>query len=61
MELGFTRYNMGVTTLQQIIDEGVSFPKEQINHGNKPELNKSFQIQIDAIESVQTLHILDSV
>jgi hypothetical protein len=37
-------------TLQQIIDERISFLKEQINHDeNKPEVNKTFQIQIDAI------------
>jgi hypothetical protein len=41
-----------ITTLQQIIDERISFLKEQINHENKPEVNKTFQIQIDAIRSV---------
>jgi hypothetical protein len=39
-------------TLQQIIDERISFLKEQINPNNKPEVNKTFQIQIDAIRSV---------
>ena len=39
-------------TLQQIIDERVSFLKEQINPGNKPEVNKTFQIQIDVIRSI---------
>ena len=39
------------TTLQQIIDERISFLKEQINPANKPEVNKTFQIQIDAIRS----------
>jgi hypothetical protein len=39
-------------TLQQIIDERISFLKEQINPNNKPELNKTFQLQIDAIRSV---------
>jgi hypothetical protein len=39
-------------TLQQIIDERISFLKEQINHDeNKPEVNKTFQLQIDAIRS----------
>ena len=37
---------------QQIIDERISFLKEQINHGNKPEINKTFQLQLDAIRSV---------
>jgi hypothetical protein len=39
-------------TLQQIIDERISFLKEQINPNNKPEVNKTFQLQIDAIRSV---------
>ena len=39
-------------TLQQIIDERISFLKEQINHQNKPGVNKIFQIQVDAIRSV---------
>jgi hypothetical protein len=38
-------------TLQQIIDERISFLKEQINPNNKPEENKTFQLQIDAIRS----------
>ena len=42
---------MITTTLQQIIDERISFLKEQINPANKPEVNKTFQIQIDAIRS----------
>jgi hypothetical protein len=51
LELGFTRYM--ITTLQQIIDERISFLKEQINHDeNKPEVNSTFQIQIDAIRFI---------
>ena len=42
---------MVITTLQQIIGERISFLKEQINQDNKPEINKTFQIQIDAIRS----------
>jgi hypothetical protein len=38
--------------LHQIIDERISFLKEQINPQNKPELDESFQIQLDAIRSV---------
>jgi hypothetical protein len=41
-----------ITTLQQIIDERTSFLKEQINNENKPEVNSIFQIQIDAIRSI---------
>jgi hypothetical protein len=39
-------------TLQQIVDERISFLKEQVNNGNRPEENKTFQLQIDAIRSV---------
>ena len=39
-------------TLQQIIDERISFLKEQINPNNKAQVNSTFQIQIDAIRSV---------
>jgi len=42
---------MVIITLQQIIDERISFLKEQINPENKPQVNKTFQIQIDAIRS----------
>jgi hypothetical protein len=43
---------MVIVTLRQIIDERISFLKEQINQGNKPEVNSTFQLQIDAIRSV---------
>jgi hypothetical protein len=43
---------MMTRTLQQVIDERVSFLNEQINPNNKPEINSTFQIQIDAIRSV---------
>jgi hypothetical protein len=42
---------MTIKTLQQTIDERISFLKEQINPHNNPEVNKTFQIQIDAIRS----------
>jgi DNA-binding transcriptional regulator GbsR (MarR family) len=42
---------MAIRTLQQTIDERISFLKEQINPQNKPEVNKTLQIQIDAIRS----------
>jgi phosphoserine aminotransferase len=42
---------MVITTLQQVIDERISFLKEQINPNNKPEVNITFQIQINAISS----------
>jgi hypothetical protein len=43
---------MVTVTLQQMIDERISFLKEQINPENKPEVNSTFQLQIDAIRSV---------
>ena len=43
---------MVIMTLQQIIDERISFLKEQINPNNKPQVNKTFQLQIDAIRSI---------
>jgi len=42
---------MVTTTLQQIIDERISFLKELINPANKPEVNKTFQVQIEIIRS----------
>jgi hypothetical protein len=41
-----------IATLQQIIDQRISFLKEQINPCNKPAENKTLQLQIDAIRSV---------
>jgi len=32
-----------------MIDERISFLKEQINHENKPEVNNTFQVQIDLL------------
>ena len=41
-------------SLQQIIDDRISFLREQINlNNNKPEVNSTFQIQIDAIRAVE--------
>ncbi len=52
---------MVVITLQQIIEERISFLKEQINQGNKPEVNKTFQLQIDAIRSVDDIEKVESI
>jgi hypothetical protein len=38
-------------TLQQVIDERISFLREQINPQNKPQENRTFQLQIEAIRS----------
>jgi hypothetical protein len=50
-----------ITALQQIIDERISFLKEQINHENKPEVNKPFQMQIDAIRSIEDIEKVESI
>jgi hypothetical protein len=42
---------MVIITLQQIIDERISFLREQINPNNKPQINSTFQIQRNAIRS----------
>ncbi len=48
-------------TLQQIIDERISFLKEQINPNNKAQVNSTFQIQIDAIRSVDDIEKIESI
>jgi hypothetical protein len=48
-------------SLQQIIDERISFLKEQINPGNKPEVNKTFQPQMDAIRSTDDIEKVESI
>ena len=46
-------------TLQQVVDERISFLKEQINPQNKPEENRTFQLQIDAIRSAVAAAAVD--
>jgi hypothetical protein len=41
-----------ITTLQQLTNQRIPFLEEQINHENKPEVNNTFQLQIDVIRSV---------
>jgi hypothetical protein len=48
-------------SLQQIIDDRISFLKEQINPQNKPEENKTLQIQIDAIRSAAAAAAADDI
>lgn len=50
-----------IGTLQQVIDERISFLKEQINLQNKPEENRTFQLQIDAIRSAATSEDIEEV
>ena len=52
---------MAIITLQRIIDERISFLKEQINPTNKPEVNSTFQVQIDAIRSVDDLEKIEFI
>ena len=59
-ELGFTSY-MAIMPLQQIIGERISFLKEQINPENKIQLNKTFQLQIDAIRSIDNIEKVESI
>jgi hypothetical protein len=49
------------TTLQQVIDERISFLKEQINPNNKAEVNSTFQLQIDAIRSVNDIEKVEFI
>ena len=49
------------TTLQQVIDERISFLKEQINPNNKAEVNSTFQLQIDAIRSVNDIEKVELI
>jgi hypothetical protein len=52
---------MVIVTLQQMIDERISFLKEQINPNNKPEVNSTFQIQINAIRSVDDMEKVEFI
>jgi hypothetical protein len=52
---------MVIVTLQTIIDERISFLKELINSENKPYVNKTFQLQIDAIRSVDDIEKVESI
>jgi hypothetical protein len=52
---------MVIITLKQIIDERISFLREQINQDNKPQVNRTFQLQIDTIRSVDDLEKIDFI
>ena len=53
---------MVIFSLQQIIGERISFLREQINHTkNKPEVNNTFQLQIDAIRSADDIEKVESI
>jgi hypothetical protein len=63
LELGSTRdiTYMVISTLQQIIDERIPFLKEQINQDNKPDVNKTFQLQIDVIRSIDDIEKVEFI
>lgn len=48
---------MVTVTLQQIIDERISFLMEQVNQVNKPTVIKTFQIPINAIRFIDDYDI----
>jgi hypothetical protein len=52
---------MVIVTLQQIIDERISFLREQINQDNKPQVNSTFQVQIDAIRSIDDMEKVEFI
>jgi hypothetical protein len=52
---------MVIVTLQQIIDERISFLREQINQDNKPQVNSTFQVQIDAIRSIDDMEKVELI
>jgi hypothetical protein len=43
------------------MDKRISFLKEQINAANSPEENNTFQLQIDAIRSVEDIEKVESI
>jgi hypothetical protein len=46
---------MVIITLSRLIEEKISLLKELMNHkNNKPEVNRTYQIQIDAISSLSS-------
>jgi hypothetical protein len=52
---------MVTKTLKQIIDDRISFLKEQANNANTPKVSSMFQVQIDAIRSVDDIEKVESV
>ncbi len=48
---------MVIIMLSQLIDEKISLLKELINPKNKPEVNKTYQTQIDIIRSIDDYDI----
>lgn len=38
-------------TLEEVVNERISFLREQINPSNKPVVNRTFEVQIEAIRN----------
>jgi hypothetical protein len=49
------------TILRQIVDERISFLKEQINQEKKSEVNKAFLLQVEAIRSADNIEKIESI
>ena len=43
---------MVIITLSQVIEEKISLLKELLNNKNRPDVNNTYQIQIDTIRSI---------
>ncbi len=49
------------TILRQIVDERISFLKDQINQENKPEVNKALLLQVEAIRSADNIEKIEFI
>lgn len=43
-----------MTSLEQVVNERISFLKEQIHPSNKAIVNRTFEVQVEAIRSADT-------
>ncbi len=48
---------MVIITLSQLVEEKISLLKELMNHKNRQEVNNTYQIQIDAIRSIDDYNL----
>ena len=48
---------MVVIRLSQLVEDKISLFKELMNHKNKPQVNSTYQIQIDTIRSIDDYDI----
>lgn len=49
------------TILRQIVDEKISFLKDLINQESKPEVNKAFLLQVEAIRSADNIEKIEFI